>query len=128
MINQCKNFVLSEEITLENDILIVKIPETELTNGLTRIILLNQNVPEIDTTNPPTVSINTAEVSTNTVIQTRTCCFMGVPNNLYADQLKLKCDGQVATEQLIEVKWADDTKCWNYVGPCSRLRKSKAVI
>lgn len=128
MITQCSDFVLSEDITLVGSKLVITIPTVDLTNGLSRLILLAQNVPEItDMSSPPKITIALEEDTDTTynVIQTRTIGYEGVPCLLQADQLKLTRDKtQVATGQLIHVKYGTDVGHFNYVGPIPILRES----
>ncbi len=130
MITQCPDFVLSENIELLGSRLVITIPEVELTNGLSRLILLAQNVPEIDPASPPRIKIALEGDETGTtyrVVQTRTVGAEGVPQFLQADQLKLtKETKQVATGQLIHVKYGTDVGQFYYNGPIPLLRESKA--
>jgi len=108
----CINFVKSTNVTLNGDTLVIEIPNEELTNGLQRCICIAQDIPTY--TAIPNISIKVG-LNTYEIVHSCSCGLQGVPNKLYANQLRQN-NGKMASRQILKVRYALDTQFFGYCG------------
>lgn len=121
----CNDFVKTTAITVDGQTLILEIPDQPLNNGEHLCVCLAQCVPETLGAYNVAIKVNGTPY---TVINTFTQGLYGVANNLYTTQLRQNCDGRVKSRQIIPVKFATDTLCFNYVGGRRPLCPSGAFL
>ena len=121
----CEHFVKTTNICEDGHFLTLEIPDKTYKDGELICICLAQEVPK--QTKPLRMNIGIGG-NRYAIINTCTVGRYGTPNYLYSDQLLRKCDGQVRSRQIINVRFAPDTFLFNYVGNRKPLCKTNACI
>lgn len=112
----CDKFVKTTKISEDGVNLTLTIPERVLRNGDELCVCLAQPIPEF-------LDILSVNISVGSeifpILCTSTQFLSGVPNFLYTSQLLKHCDGTPRSRQILSIRFASDTKVFNYVG-CRR--------